>query len=132
MSEFEQRPSHSIRSTFDAPRTECACATALAPICVPANGRFDAALAAIGVPLVPRIDLAANIRPGGGFNLVAVLVRDRRQRAWAAGSRIAPSYFSTMLGSGSIKQLIIGWALSLVASTLLEVTPRESLLATKP
>ncbi|KVN29788.1 hypothetical protein WJ63_08985 [Burkholderia pyrrocinia] len=41
----------------------------MAPICAPANGRFGAALSAIGAPLVPRVDFATNIRPGGGFNL---------------------------------------------------------------
>ncbi|WP_157378730.1 hypothetical protein [Burkholderia ubonensis] len=54
-----------MRSTFDASGTERACVTAVAPICAPANGRFGAALSAIGVPLVPRIDVAANIGHGG-------------------------------------------------------------------
>ncbi|WP_217591181.1 DUF6603 domain-containing protein [Burkholderia sp. GbtcB21] len=99
---------------------------------VECDGRFGAVLSAIGVPLVPRIDFAANAGPDGGFNLsvqpLASGIGD--SEPGPLDLRIAPS-FSATPGAGSVEQLITGWALPLVASTLLEVARRESLLATK-
>lgn len=95
-------------------------------------GRFGAVLASIGVPLVPRIDFTADSGAGGGFNLsvqpLAGGIGDGQQGPLEL--RIAPS-FSATFAAGSVEQLLTGWALPLLAGTLLEVAQREGLLATK-